>query len=395
MHELRLYFVLLQQYVILFLILLLLLVFIYILYDKKLITLKHILLYITFKIYNNIMGVKQLNSYLKKHSKNGLKKINLYELKNKSIAIDASIYIYKYLTTNSLYESIFNMCFRFRQFKINAVFIFDGKPPKEKEAELKKRSEDKKLAEKKFNETEEAYNSLVVQIENTDNLTEKKELEEQQNKLQEKMTDLKKKFVRINDEVIHNVKLLIMACGLTYIESPCEADVLCAHLVRSNKVYAVMSEDMDMFVYGCHRVLRYFSIIYNNCILYSRDEILKDLDISIDNFKQICVYSGTDYSRNNYSFYENMKCYQKNKDIIKQKSYFEFIDTLQSHDSSKNVLQKTIEKSNMNELRYIYNMFDISKYNFGSIDNIKIKNSLYNKENIKTILRKDKFIFVE
>jgi hypothetical protein len=340
------------------------------------------------------MGVKQLNSYLKKYCNNGLKKINLYELKNKNIAIDASIYIYKYLTTNTLYESIFNMCFRFRQFNINAVFIFDGKPPKEKEAELKKRSDDKKTAEKKFKETEKEYNSLAVQIENTTNVREKKELEAQQNKLQEKMMDLKKRFVRINDEVIHNVKSLIMACGLTYIESPCEADVLCAHLVHTNKVYAVMSEDMDMFVYGCQRVLRYFSIIYNNCVMYSMDEILKELDINIDNFKQICVYSGTDYSKNNATFYENMKLYQKNKNIIKQTSYFDFIETLHSRDASNNVQQKIIEKSKMDQLRLIYEMFNIRKQKFDGIDNVKIKNSIYNTENIKTILQKENFIFV-
>jgi 5'-3' exonuclease len=340
------------------------------------------------------MGVKQLNSYLKKYCNNGLKKINLYELKNKNIAIDASIYIYKYLTTNTLYESIFNMCFRFRQFNINAVFIFDGKPPKEKEAELKKRSYDKKKAEKKFKETEEEYNSLAIQIENTSNIKEKKDLEAQQNKLQEKMTDLKKKFVRINDELIHNVKSLIMACGLTYIESPCEADVLCAHLVHTNRVYAVMSEDMDMFVYGCQRVLRYFSIIYNNCVMYLRDEILKELDINIDNFKQICVYSGTDYSKNNATFYENMKNYKKNKDIIKQTSYFDFIERLDSRDASNNTQQKLIEESTMDELRHIYEMFNIRKQKFVGIDNIKIKNSMYNKENIKTILTKENFIFV-
>lgn len=337
------------------------------------------------------MGVKQLNTYLKKYCTNGLKKMHLYELKNKNIAVDISIYMYKYLRTNNLYESIFNMCFRFRKFNINAVFIFDGKSPKEKENELRNRSDNRKNAENKYKELEEVYNTLTIQMKKTSNDREKKELKAEQNKLHDKMTALKKQCIRINDEVKNNVKSLIMACGLSYIQAPCEADVLCAHLVHTNKVYAVMSEDMDMFVYGCQRVLRYFSIIYNNCVMYSIDEILKGLDISIENFKQLCVYSGTDYLKNSSTFYENIEMYQKNKDIIKQTSYFDFIETLQT----KNGIENTIKNASMDELQKIYSMFNVKKYCFDTFDNIEIKNSIYNVENIKTILQKEKFIFVD
>lgn len=340
------------------------------------------------------MGVKQLNLYLKKYCNKSIKKINLYELKNKKIAVDTSIYIYKYLTTETLLESIFNMCFRFRQYNINAVFVFDGKPPKEKEEELKKRSIDKKNAEKKFNELERIYMDIEEQQLKYTDMDEKQKMEDEKQKLQNQMSDVKKSFVRINEEIINNVKLLIMSCGLSYIESPCEADVLCAHLIHSNKVYAVMSEDMDMFVYGCARVLRYFSIIHNTCILYSYNDILNELDINSKNFKQICIYSGTDYSRNSTSFYENMNIYRKNKNIIKQTSYFNYIFEQNQNYTKNTTTRKIIENSTIEELESIYDMFDINNYNFDLITNIKIKNSVFNPESIKKLLVNENFIFV-
>jgi hypothetical protein len=50
-----------------------------------------------------------------------------------------------------------------------------------------------------------------------------------------------------------------------------------------------------MFVYGCNRVLRYFSLINHNAVLYDYENILKELKIEHDVFKEICVLSGTDY----------------------------------------------------------------------------------------------------
>ena len=37
-----------------------------------------------------------------------------------------------------------------------------------------------------------------------------------------------------------------------------EVDVLCASLVLNKKVYAVLTEDMDLFAYGCARCFTIF-----------------------------------------------------------------------------------------------------------------------------------------
>ena len=75
------------------------------------------------------------------------------------------------------------------------------------------------------------------------------------------------------------------------------ADQLCASLVLKNKVYACLSEDMDLFVYGCPRVLRYLSLLNLTVIMYyNTKDILNILDMSMRDFREICIVSVTDYN---------------------------------------------------------------------------------------------------
>ena len=78
------------------------------------------------------MGIKYLNRFLKEECKDSIKLISLKELSCKKIAIDISIYLYKYAADNTLIENIYLMLSIFRHYKIIPIFIFDGKPPSEK-----------------------------------------------------------------------------------------------------------------------------------------------------------------------------------------------------------------------------------------------------------------------
>ena len=100
----------------------------------------------------------------------------------------------------------------------------------------------------------------------------------------------------MNKEKIEKVKALIRAYGATYYDAPGEADELCALLVIKKKVWACLSEDMDLFVYGCTRVLRYFSLIGHTVVLYYTKGILEELDMTQKEFKEVCILSGTDYN---------------------------------------------------------------------------------------------------
>ena len=111
------------------------------------------------------MGIKNLNRFLReqsKQSKESIKFISVAELSGKKIAIDISIYMYKYASEGSLLENIYLMLSVFRYYNICPIFVFDGKPPPEKKELLLKRKEDKIEAESEYNKLKSQLEKNIV-----------------------------------------------------------------------------------------------------------------------------------------------------------------------------------------------------------------------------------------
>ena len=97
------------------------------------------------------MGIKNLNSFIRLNCPKSIKCISVSELSGKKIAIDISIYLYKYEGDGTLIENMYLLMAIMRFYNIIPIFIFDGKPPTEKKELLQKRKEDKITAETEYN----------------------------------------------------------------------------------------------------------------------------------------------------------------------------------------------------------------------------------------------------
>ena len=324
------------------------------------------------------MGISNLNRHLRDNCPESIRCMNMADISGKRIAVDISIYLYKYETENALLENMYAMLSIFRHYNIIPIFIFDGKPPIEKKALLIKRKEDRA-------EAQEEYVKLKRVLEtNDDNDVEKQNIIVA-------MEQLKKQFVQINKEKIEKVKCLIRAYGATYYDAPGEADELCALLVIKKKVWACLSEDMDLFVYGCTRVLRYFSLIGHTVVLYYMKGILEELDITQKEFKEICVISGTDYNINYDTKNETTNLRQTFKHFRKFKNSN---DTTDFYDwLSKNT--DYISKSDIELLHNINKMFtlDITPEKLCVFNNIKIVNCPIKQDEVENIMKEEDFIF--
>ena len=320
------------------------------------------------------MGIKNLNRFFKEECKDSIKIIPLSQLSGKKIAVDISIYMYKYTADNTLVENIYLMLSVFRHYNIIPIFIFDGKPPAEKMSLLQKRKDDKILAQNEFNK-------LKLQLE-TDITIDENEKQEIINN----MDLLKRNFIHITKTQIQTVKNLIRSYGASYYDAPGEADELCALLTIKNKVFACLSEDMDMFVYGCPRVIRYLSLLNHTVVLYDQKEILDCLGINQQQLREICVLSGTDYNNDNYknqpTLYKTLKLFKK---FLKQNTNMGFYDWLN---------QNTQYIENLDLLNKIYSMFDlnIGHSELNVFNNIKICNGSMCHNELKNILQADGFI---
>lgn len=317
-------------------------------------------------ILNKNMGIRYLNKFMRDNCRS-IKQIHLSCLKNKSIAIDISIYIYKFLAENALYENIYLMISIFRKYNIKPVFIFDGKPPTLKNETLEERKNVKKEAYKQFE-------NLKKTIDDVD--------KEYQQDILDQMDNLKKKFLRVTNDQIQNVKNIMDNYGVSYCTAPGEADELCVKMVQKKKVFACLSEDTDMFVYGCTNVLRYFSLVNHTVILYNLDNILKELNLTLYEFREICVASGTDYNIDKKtSLYKTLKYFDKFKKS-NENNFYEWLD------------KNTNYLNDIYNLYNIVNIFELSNYNFKDYENFKIEFNEINKKNLIDILSKDNFIFV-
>ena len=316
-----------------------------------------------------------MNRFLRTNCSDSIKCVPISDLSGKKIAVDISIYMYKFAGDNSLIENMYLMITTFRYYNIIPIFIFDGKPIAEKKELLQKRKENKIAAEKE-------YNNLKKQLE-SNNVE-----DEDKPEIITNMDMLKKQFIYITKDQINSVKQLMNAYGVTYYDAPEEADELCALLVIKKIVWGCLSEDMDMFVYGCPRVLRYLSLLNRNVVVYNTKKILEDLGITQKEFREICVLSGTDYNindntnNNHNDLHKSLKLFKKYHKSSESKT-MEFYEWLKNKDYI----------SDYKLLVNIYNIFDLSLENLKNFDKIKIANGQIIHELIQPILKEDGFIF--
>ena len=357
----------------------------------------------------------------------------LSELSGKKIAVDISIYLYKYISENALLENLYLMISIFRTNNIIPIFIFDGKPPCEKNDTLALRKKNKIDAREEYYRLKlriesikaESYTEIDTDAETdteTDTESESKRQKEKDNEINDitqSMEQLKKKFISIKYDDIQNVKTLLQAYGVTYFEAPGEADILCAKLVTNNIVYACLSEDTDMFVYGCGRVLRYLSLTLSNVVIYDLNNILKTLNITMDVFKKICILYGCDYNDRSYEDFENDNCkhdlkikglnifhafqlFKKFRDsFIKIETETKSENTTNIDDTREDDFYEWIINENIHSRDYInkinknIKLFEIyDTKNLELYDHIKIFNGPVNKKLLIETMKKENFIFM-
>ena len=232
------------------------------------------------------MGIKSLTSLIKSKSPNAIQTVSLYTLKEKKVAIDTNIFLYKSLAnvrSNGDYlrnkegkvvshiVGMFNNAVKYLSLGIKPIYVFDGKPPIEKKEVLderkKKADESKELSEK----------SLTVE-----------------DKLKHEKNSIRVKSYHIND-----IKYLFNLMGISYIHPDGEAEAYASELCRIGYVDYVVTEDMDSLVFGCPKMIRTCldkSIKRRDVVsIINLETILKEFNMNMEEFTDMCILCGCDY----------------------------------------------------------------------------------------------------
>ena len=302
------------------------------------------------------MGIKLLNKFLGQIYDSNQTQRHLSSLRGKKICIDISIYLYKFKREQDNWLSyLYRLCIIIRHHGINPIFVFDGMD----------RSDDKI---KTLKQRAEVRHNLFVQIESMENIINNGDGNED---IEKELKKIKKKVRRPNHDDILKAKELLDACGLPYIQPYGEADEVCIALVNKNIVYACLSNDTDMFAYGCKRIMKNLNMTSHNFDFYNLENVVNKLNMDKESFQKLCVLSGTDYNFTDKNIFYFYKMYQKfikleRKNLENQT----FMDWLVS--DRRISIQVSCEVGKVFEMYDINNNNSLKQFKFMRIKNRKL-----------------------
>jgi flap endonuclease-1 len=260
------------------------------------------------------MGIKNLKIILNQKCQSAINTRKLDSYRGMVLGIDLSIFLYKYLYNNDDHlEGLTRLILRLLKNQITPIFVFDGKPPKEKDEILQNRREKRDFMNIKKNLIENCMNfdksdfnifknHVVEYINNTNSdflleETDIKDLYEKDNDLLLKDSEkLTKKIIYVTSYHIDSSKKLFDLFGIRYIHAPCEAESLLAMLCKKNIIDGCISEDTDILPNGGHLFLRNFNADKNTIEEYCLHGILDNLKLTNDKFIDLCILCGCDYT---------------------------------------------------------------------------------------------------
>jgi 5'-3' exonuclease len=232
------------------------------------------------------MGIVKLHSFIRDKCKEGIEKIEIKILKGKTVAVDVSQFMYRFKKNKRLILDMFSICSLFRKHDINVIFVFDGIPPEEKQDAILDRKTKRHDNLDKYNHLKMFIDEGIIPANQT---------------ILNKLKQLYDNTIHITKKEYDDVRSLFDAYGMRYIVATGEADNLCAYMCKNDIVYAVISDDTDMFALGCPRIIRYLSLLYETIHLYHINKIYKTLDVSESQFRWLCAVSINDYNYKNNS----------------------------------------------------------------------------------------------
>ena len=334
------------------------------------------------------MGIKGLKKLIQKHAPEGITNIELKDLKGKTVCIDSSILIYQFRYINSSDNfhivGFYNKIVEFLEIGIIPIFVFDGKPPEAKMETLKKRRENReKLQQKVIKLKARTFDEFI----DTDS-----ETENSQTFLQE-ISRIEKNILIITKQHYLDVIELLEYIGIQYYnEEFGEAEAYCAFLQKQGIADYILTEDTDSLTFGGSNVLFKSTSVKSSSVtfkftLYKLENILSSLNFNQDEFIDLCILCGCDYTctipkigpvnaYNIIKIHRNIDTFLNSLNSLKAKTYiipdnFNYVIARNLFKQNNNYTLKTLKEPNIKKLIELYseifnvsNLINLINFNF-------------------------------
>jgi flap endonuclease-1 len=178
--------------------------------------------------------------------------IALADLRGKRLAVDAHGELYQFLalirlpdgtplrdahgrTTSHLSGLFYRTTRLIADFALQLVFVFDGRPPALKTAEIARRRQVRERYEAEADAARRAGDLAQAYSKST-------------------MTS------RLTREMVAEAQELLRLMGVPIVQAPSEAEAQAAHMARRGDVWAAASKDYDALLFGASRLVRFLTI---------------------------------------------------------------------------------------------------------------------------------------
>lgn len=225
--------------------------------------------------------------------------IELEQLAGKVIVLDAYNALYQFLATirqpdgtplmdafgrvTSHLNGLFYRTINLLEKGLKVTYVFDGKPPELKAAELERRAKWREEAERRYVEA-----------------LEKGDLEEARLYAQQAS--------RLLSPMVEDAKRLLSLMGVPWVQAPADGEAQAAFMTIRNDAWATASQDYDSLLYGSIRLVRNLTITGRRKLprkdeyievkpeLIELDKLLKSYGLSREQLVYIAVLIGTDFN---------------------------------------------------------------------------------------------------
>jgi flap endonuclease-1 len=229
------------------------------------------------------MGIRGLQQWIRWVAPTSIQSPEWTSLSHTCIGIDILGFLYR-AKSRGMYPIVYvahliAMC---RRLEIEPIIIFDGKPPSEKQSTLEQRTALR--AESNIKKT------AILQTSNPD-VSMVKELQK-----------LELNSTYFTSEERDQVKQFLYSCGVLSLNASGEADNTLAYFSRKGWISAVISSDFDLLPRGVELLIVPTSDGLPNensgWKQYTLSNILQLSDMSYNQFVEMCVLMGSDYTSN-------------------------------------------------------------------------------------------------
>ena len=378
------------------------------------------------------MGIKGLKGLITDNypKSNRIHQLNIF--KGKTLCIDSSLMLHRSLHKNmsndisSIYKYFITVILKLFTYNIMPVFVFDGKPPEEKNKILLRRRLKRKEALKKVetlnklkqqiskaddihdvsdivtnlsNSTEGEHSSDSETSNNdfdyitsvlSDSINSNNSVEDIEETLNANINKETKKSVSIKEKYIIALKELFDQLNISYIHIiDEEADIVCKFLVSQNYVDGCISDDMDLIAYGCPLVIQNLNFTNNIVDVFEFDKLLDCLNIREKQMIDLCICCGNE--ANNKLI--NIKC----EDICKLINSYGTIEAIIENINDINTQRKNQHKKETEyktvKIPYDFNYENSRKYFTRQLDDLGQNLKNYYDDSHNPYIFESRFIF--